>query len=114
MGTQFKATESLPLSSKDTPPAGRILAIDDDLGLLENFALALGKDGYKVVTAATVADGLRLAATQPFHACLLDRNIGYDSGLDALPKLRELVPRDHGHCAFRRRRRGRGDRQRRQ
>lgn len=80
------------MSSKDTPPAGRILAIDDDLGLLENFALALGKDGYKVVTAATVADGLRLAATQPFHACLLDRNIGYDSGLDALPKLRELAP----------------------
>jgi len=84
--------ESLPLSSKETPPAGRILAIDDDLGLLENFTLALAKDGYKVVTAATVADGLRLAATQPFHACLLDRNIGYDSGLDALPKLRELAP----------------------
>jgi two-component system, NtrC family, response regulator AlgB len=92
VGTTLKATESLPLSSKDTPPVGRILAIDDDRGLLENFALALGKDGYKVTTAETVADGLRLAATQPFHACLLDRNIGYESGMDALPKLRELAP----------------------
>ncbi len=92
MGTTLKATESLPLSSKETPPVGRILAIDDDRALLENFSLALGKDGYRVTTAETVADGLRLAATQPFHACLLDRNIGYESGLDALPKLRELAP----------------------
>ncbi len=92
MGTTLKATESLPLSSKETTPVGRILAIDDDRALLENFSLALSKDGYKVTTAETVADGLRLAATQPFHACLLDRNIGYESGLDALPKLRELAP----------------------
>ncbi|KFN43883.1 sigma-54-dependent transcriptional regulator [Arenimonas oryziterrae] len=80
------------VTSQDKPVAGRILAIDDDRGLLENFALALSQDGYKVVTAETLADGLRLAATQPFHACLLDRNIGHDSGLEALPRLRELAP----------------------
>ncbi|KFN49440.1 sigma-54-dependent transcriptional regulator [Arenimonas composti] len=73
-------------------PAGRILAIDDDRGLLESFALCLQGVGYRVTTAASVPEGLKLAATQPFHVCLLDRNIGYDSGLDALPKLRELAP----------------------
>ena len=39
-----------------------------------------------------LADGLRLAATRPFHVCLLDHNIGYDSGIEALPRLRELAP----------------------
>jgi two-component system, NtrC family, response regulator AlgB len=72
--------------------AGRILAIDDDRELLANFSLCLEKEGYRLTTAETLEEGLRLAATLPFQVCLLDRNIGYDSGLDALPKLRELAP----------------------
>ena len=71
---------------------GRILAIDDDRQLLANFSACLELDGHKVVTAEKLSDGLRLAATQPFHVCLLDRSIGRDSGLDALPKFREIAP----------------------
>ncbi|MEO8000547.1 MAG: sigma-54 dependent transcriptional regulator, partial [Arenimonas sp.] len=80
------------VAKNETPVAGRILAIDDDRGLLENFSLCLTKQGYRVTTAESVDEGVRLAATLPFQVCLLDRNIGYDSGLDALPKLRELAP----------------------
>lgn len=78
-----------PAASK---PAGRILAIDDDARLLQNFTLALEADGYSVETAETLDEGLRLAATRPFHVCLLDHNIGYDSGIEALPRLRDLAP----------------------
>ena len=74
-------------------PLGRILAIDDDSRLLQNFALVLEREGYVVETADTLAEGLRLAATRPFHICLLDHNIGYDSGIEALPRLTELAPR---------------------
>lgn len=84
--------ESRPVPNPAFKPAGRILAIDDDTRLLQNFTLALESDGYSVETAETLADGLRLAATKPFHVCLLDHNIGYDSGLEALPRLRELAP----------------------
>ena len=84
--------ESQPVPSSATKPVGRILAIDDDSRLLQNFALALEADGYSVETAETLAEGLRLAATRPFHVCLLDHNIGYDSGIEALPRLRELAP----------------------
>lgn len=80
----------MPASVKK--PLGRVLAIDDDARLLENFALSLEHDGYAVETAQTLADGLRLAATRPFHVCLLDHNIGYDVGIDALPRLAELAP----------------------
>ncbi len=79
-------------AKKDATPIGRILAIDDDRALLANFAMALRQDGYHVVTADTLAEGLRLAATEPLHVCLLDHRIGHDSGLEALPRLRELAP----------------------
>lgn len=84
--------ESAPVTNPDPKPGGRILAIDDDPRLLQNFTLALENDGYRVETAETLADGLRLAATRPFHVCLLDHNIGYESGIEALPRLRELAP----------------------
>jgi two-component system, NtrC family, response regulator AlgB len=71
---------------------GRILAIDDDRELLSSFCACLELDGHKVVTADKLSDGLRLAATQPFHVCLLDRSIGRDSGLEALPRFREIAP----------------------
>ena len=71
---------------------GRILAIDDDRELLSNFSACLESEGHRVVSAHALADGLRLAASQPFHVCLLDRSIGRDSGLDALPRFRELAP----------------------
>ena len=76
----------------DPPVTGRILAIDDDRQLLDSFAMCLTAQGHKVTTAETLADGLQHAATQPFHVCLLDRSIGYDSGIAALPRLRELAP----------------------
>jgi len=75
-----------------TAPTGRILAIDDDVRLLENFGLCLEGAGYRVSAVPTLQEGFKLAAAQPFHVCLLDRNIGYESGMDALPRLRELAP----------------------
>jgi NtrC-family two-component system response regulator AlgB len=78
--------------AKGLPLSGRILAIDDDRQLLENFSLCLEREGHRVTSADSLADGLRLAASLPFHVCLLDRSIGTESGLDALPKFRELAP----------------------
>ena len=72
--------------------AGRVLAIDDDRELLRNFSICLEQDGHRVSCAHTLAEGLRLAATQPFHVCLLDRSIGPDSGTEALPRFRQLAP----------------------
>src|SRR4249919_1971505 len=78
--------------ARGLPLKGRILAIDDDRRLLENFSLCLEQEGHRVTCVDNLADGLRLAATLPFHVCLLDRSLGSESGLDALPKFRELAP----------------------
>ncbi len=92
MNIKFQPTEMTSVSKNEKPVTGRILAIDDDRAILENFSLCLSREGYRVTTAETVEEGLRLAATLPFQVCLLDRNIGYESGLEALPKLREMAP----------------------
>ena len=86
-------TETSDVPTPTTPLPGRVLAIDDDGRLLENFAMALARDGHKVETADTLIEGLRLAATWPFDVCLLDHDIGSDAGIDALPRLAELAPR---------------------
>lgn len=52
-------------------PGGRILAIVDDPSLRERLGACLEGAGYRVATAASLQDGLRLAAAQPFAACLL-------------------------------------------
>ena len=57
----------------DSPlaPGGRILAIVDDPSLRESLGACLEGAGYRVATASSLQDGLRLAAAQPFAACLL-------------------------------------------
>ena len=74
-------------------PSGRILAIDDDRDLLDNLRYCLEGAGHQVTVADTLTQGLALAASLPFHVCLLDRNLGLDTGTAALPRLRELAPR---------------------
>lgn len=80
------------MSEAPTAPLGRILAIDDDRNLLESFGLCLEASGYRVHSAPSLQEGMKLAASQPFHVCLLDRAVGGESGMDALPRLRELAP----------------------
>lgn len=78
--------------SKSDEPSARILAIDDDCALLDTYAAIIESQGMRLTPATTLAEGLRLAATRPFDVCLLDRNIGYDLGTDALPELKSQAP----------------------
>ena len=54
------------------PSGGRILAITDDPSLLAGIGACLEQAGYRLATAPTLQDGLKLAAAQPFQICLLD------------------------------------------
>lgn len=55
-----------------SPTCGRILAITDDPSRLAGIGACLEEAGYRLATAATLEDGLELAAAQPFQICLLD------------------------------------------
>ena len=71
----------------------RVLAIDDDEEILQTYGSLLRPKGIHLTPASTLDDGLRLAASRPFDVCLLDRNIGYELGTEALPELRSQAPR---------------------
>lgn len=68
---------------------GRILAVDDDHGILDNFRMALEMQGYTVVCVDNGRDACLKVASQSFDLCLLDRNLGHESGVVLIPKLLE-------------------------
>ena len=54
------------------PPGGQILAITDDPSRFAGIGACLEDAGYRVATAPTLEDGMKLAAAERFQVCLLD------------------------------------------
>ncbi|HEY0915691.1 MAG TPA: sigma-54 dependent transcriptional regulator [Solimonas sp.] len=69
-----------------------VLLVDDDPAMLRNFRRALDEYGYRIETAQSPAEAESALARAVFDVCLLDVNLGEDSGMDLLPRLREAAP----------------------
>jgi signal transduction histidine kinase len=71
---------------------GRILAVDDDVDMVEGLAEVLRTRGYTVETANNAEDAR--AAIQNFDAqvALLDIRLGRSNGLELIPYLKECRP----------------------
>jgi len=69
---------------------GRVLAIDDEPGILRFISRALRADGIEVETASNGEDGLRLARAGNFDVILLDLVM---PGTDGVSVLRRLLNR---------------------
>src|SRR4030095_274724 len=61
---------------------GRILCVDDDKDTCEMITLLLGRLGYEVILAGTVAEGLALARKEHFDLILLDYFFNDGTGLE--------------------------------
>jgi NtrC-family two-component system response regulator AlgB len=70
----------------------RVLAIEDDEDILATYAAIFEMMDTHFSAAPTLAEGLKLAATRPFDVLLLDRSIGYDSGITAIPQIHLHAP----------------------
>jgi signal transduction histidine kinase/CheY-like chemotaxis protein len=70
-----------------TPNKGTVLVIDDDPSACELMVRSLSKEGFHVVTAASGADGLRLAREAKPHVITLDVMM---PDMDGWAVLREL------------------------
>ena len=60
----------MDFSEKTASEPAKILVVDDDQALLRVFGTVLAREGYEVETAATGAEGLRLALATPFDVVL--------------------------------------------
>lgn len=70
-----------------------LLIIDDEPRLRELYARVLGLEGYTVVTAANLKQGLEQLKRHPEVGVVLsDVKLPDGNGIEALPKLREVAP----------------------
>jgi len=69
-----------------------VLVVDDDSGVSRAFALFLEKEGHRALAASSAEEGLELAARERPAAVFLDVRLPGMSGLEALSRMRELLP----------------------
>jgi DNA-binding NtrC family response regulator len=69
-----------------------ILAVDDEQNLLELLITALGKRGFKIQTAMSSVDALKLLEKQSFNLALLDIKMGPVNGVHLLKEIKDRQP----------------------
>ncbi|ADX67222.1 MULTISPECIES: PglZ domain-containing protein [Weeksella] len=70
----------------------KILWIDDEIDLLKPHALFLEKKGYEPTMINNATDALEVIEKENFDAVLIDENMPGLSGLEALPKIKDIRP----------------------
>ena len=72
--------------------AAKILWVDDEIDLLKPHILFLQGKGYDVVTSNNGYDAIDLASSQLFDLIILDEMMPGLTGLETLPRIKELRP----------------------
>ena len=70
-----------------------LLVVDDEPIICHSFRKVFAREGVRVVTAGTVAEGLRRAAEDDPDVLVLDFQLPDGTGLDLFAQLREKAPR---------------------
>lgn len=76
------------------PESSTILIVDDEQNLRETLAVILRDEGYQVYSAAAPSEALTYLRQRAFDIMFLDIRMPEKSGLDLLPEIRQLHPRD--------------------
>ena len=69
-----------------------VLVVDDEAEFLATYRRLLGRDGFRVVTAASRAGALRALADEPFALVVADLQLGDGDGLDVVRHARATTP----------------------
>jgi len=72
--------------------AGKILIVDDDLGMRETLEAVLKEDGYQVDTAGDGAQAIQAVQAKAYDVILLDVRMPDASGLDVLTRVKKIAP----------------------
>jgi len=78
-----------PLKIDPQAHVERILIVDDDRSIRELLSMHLEERGYGVISAATGAEGFKLAEETSPSAIILDMRLPDASGIDLIPELRK-------------------------
>ena len=72
---------------------GKILIIDDDLGLLQSIVLMLENEGFIVDTATSGKEAEKKVLMQFYNVILIDIKLPDISGIDLLSRINSISPR---------------------
>ncbi|HWZ50929.1 MAG TPA: sigma-54 dependent transcriptional regulator [Granulicella sp.] len=75
-----------------TPDSVRILMIDDEAAIRESIETLLTLEGFSISLAPDGRTGLDLVARNQYDLLLLDLALPGESGIDLLPRIKELQP----------------------
>ena len=79
-------------SSASSSGRGRILAVDDDVDMVDGLAEVLEAHGYEVKTANDQDAAIRTIQDYDAQVALLDIRLGNSNGLDLISRLKEYRP----------------------
>ena len=68
-----------------------VLVIDDEPGILDFLEVGLGQEGYRVLLARSVAEGLAALRSDGPDAVILDVGLPDGNGFNILPQIRALT-----------------------
>jgi len=70
----------------------RLLLVDDETGFLYVLGKRLAKRGFRVETAPSGADAIRVLRGQDFDVAVLDLKLGDMDGIEVLDVFKKMVP----------------------
>jgi len=93
LGALIEAGSALPIEADQAAqPAQTLLIVDDDVNVLSSLHRLFRPDGYRILTAATPAEGFELLALQRVHVIVCDQRMPVMSGTEFLSKVKEMYP----------------------
>lgn len=78
--------------SEQIAKRGHLLLVDDDEIFLGVLSRAMGKRGFKVLSATGISDAVEQAKKVPPAMAVVDLKLVGESGLDLIPRLVEINP----------------------
>lgn len=90
---RFQALLSPDAAGADAAPPIKVLLVDDHADTNRSLSLLLGRRGYKVQSATSLAEARTLCDLEAFDVLVCDMNLPDGSGLDLLPQLTVHPPR---------------------
>ncbi len=93
LGQLVAAGKGLPPDpSQMGEPPQTLLIVDDDVNVLSSLHRLFRRDGYRILTAVSPAEGFELLALYPVQVILCDQRMPIMSGTEFLSKVKEMYP----------------------
>ncbi len=93
MGEMMAANRLLP-SEPESTESGRqtLLLVDSDVNVLSSLHRLFTRDGYRILTALSPAEGFELLALHQVHVIMCEQRMPVMSGTEFLSKVKEMYP----------------------